>query len=76
MVKRALDNDFAGARELHLRCLPLFKNLFVEPSPAPVKYVLHRAGLIASPEVRGPLCEVTAPTRELLDATLRELKLI
>jgi dihydrodipicolinate synthase/N-acetylneuraminate lyase len=37
---------------------------------------LHRLGLIASPEVRLPLCEMTPEGRKLLDETLRELKLV
>jgi len=75
MVRLALAGDFAAAQKLHLQYSPLFKNLFVEPSPAPIKYALHRAGLIATPEVRLPLCEVTPACGELLNATLRDLKL-
>jgi 4-hydroxy-tetrahydrodipicolinate synthase len=75
MVRLALTGDFAVAQKLHLQYFPLFKNLFIEPSPSPIKYALYRAGLIASPEVRLPLCEVTPAGRELLDATLRDLKL-
>jgi 4-hydroxy-tetrahydrodipicolinate synthase len=33
--------------------------LFAEPSPAPIKYWLWRAGLIDSPEVRLPMTEVS-----------------
>lgn len=75
MVRLAQAGDLAGAQKLHLQYYPLFKNIFFEPSPAPIKYALHRAGLIAAPEVRAPLCEMSAPGRELIDATLRELKL-
>jgi 4-hydroxy-tetrahydrodipicolinate synthase len=75
MVRLALAGDFAAAQKLHLQYFPLFKNLFAEPSPAPIKYALHHAGLIASPEVRLPLCEVTPACAELLDKTLRDLKL-
>jgi len=76
MVRRARAGDLAGAQKLHLQYYPIFKNIFTEPSPAPIKYALFRAGIIASAEVRLPLCEVTAPCRELLDATLKELKLV
>ncbi len=75
MVRLALAGDFTAAQKLHVQYFPLFKNLFVEPSPAPIKYALHRAGLIASPEVRLPLCEVTSGCAQLLNATLRDLKL-
>ena len=49
---------------------PLFKNLFVEPNPVPAKYAMAKLGLIASPEVRLPLCELTEANRALLDKTL------
>jgi 4-hydroxy-tetrahydrodipicolinate synthase len=75
MVRRAQAGDLAGARKLHLQYYPIFKNIFTEPSPAPIKYALCRAGLIASPEVRAPLCEVTEATAKLLDATMKELGL-
>lgn len=76
MVRLALAGDLVGAQKLHLQYYPIFKNIFAEPNPSPIKYALHRAGLIASPEVRLPLVEVTPATAKLLDATLRELKLI
>ena len=45
----------------------LTKLLFAEPSPAPAKYWLSRAGLIDSPEVRLPMVEVSAELAGLLD---------
>jgi 4-hydroxy-tetrahydrodipicolinate synthase len=41
--------------------------LFSEPSPAPLKYWLWRAGLIASPEVRLPMTPVTSQLAAELD---------
>ena len=41
--------------------------LFAEPSPAPAKYWLARAGLIDSAEVRLPMVEVSAELAALLD---------
>ncbi|MET8824380.1 4-hydroxy-tetrahydrodipicolinate synthase [Streptomyces sp. NPDC004610] len=51
--------DFETARDLHYRLHPLVDLLFVETNPAPVKWVLHQQGRIASPRVRPPL---TGPT--------------
>ena len=76
MVRLAQAGDLAAAQKIHLQYYPLFKNIFIEPNPTPIKHALYRAGLIASPEVRPPLCEMSAPGRELIDATLRELKLV
>jgi 4-hydroxy-tetrahydrodipicolinate synthase len=46
--------------------------LFAEPSPAPIKHWLARAGLIDSPEVRGPMLPVSAALAERI---AREMEL-
>jgi 4-hydroxy-tetrahydrodipicolinate synthase len=73
MVKLALANDYAGAAKLHRRLYPIFKALFIEPNPVPIKAALARAGLIASAEVRAPLCEMTAANRAVLEKALAAL---
>ncbi|MGB0344467.1 MAG: 4-hydroxy-tetrahydrodipicolinate synthase [Coraliomargarita sp.] len=73
MVRAANANDFASARTTFLKYYPLFKAIFVEPNPVPVKYALARAGIIQSPEVRLPLSPLTGTSRELLDPLLDEL---
>ena len=58
LVRLWLAGDPKGALAIHERFYPLFKDLFIEPNPVPVKYALSlRTGL--SPEVRLPLCEMT-----------------
>ncbi|MEZ0109512.1 4-hydroxy-tetrahydrodipicolinate synthase [Catenulispora sp. EB89] len=51
--------DQDGARDLHYRLHPLVDLLFVETNPAPAKWVLKDAGLLASAHVRPPLIEPT-----------------
>ncbi|HEY0793156.1 MAG TPA: 4-hydroxy-tetrahydrodipicolinate synthase [Chthoniobacterales bacterium] len=63
------------AREQHLHWLPLFKDLFVESNPIPVKAALHLMGRIEA-EYRLPLCELTALNLERLRATLHRLGLL
>jgi 4-hydroxy-tetrahydrodipicolinate synthase len=41
--------------------------LFAEPSPAPIKHWLWRAGLIDSPEVRLPMTPVSDGLAERID---------
>ncbi|MGZ5874515.1 MAG: 4-hydroxy-tetrahydrodipicolinate synthase [Bradyrhizobium sp.] len=48
----------------------LTKLLFAEPSPAPAKYWLWRAGLIDSAEVRLPMVEASAELAARLDAEI------
>jgi 4-hydroxy-tetrahydrodipicolinate synthase len=64
----ALAGDYRRAARLHRRLYPLFKALFIETNPVPIKTALGVAGRIGSPEVRLPLCEMTAPNL----ATLRK----
>ncbi len=67
---RAFDKaDVAGAQRLHRRMAGLFKDLFIEPNPVPVKTALAWRGLMSS-EVRLPLCEMTAANQEKLRKTL------
>jgi len=73
MTALALGNDFAAADKINRRFQPLFNDLFIEPNPVPVKTAMHRAGIISSPEVRLPLCEMAAETKAKLFATLDQL---
>jgi 4-hydroxy-tetrahydrodipicolinate synthase len=66
MVRAAMSGDFAGALKLHRRLYPLFKTLFIEPSPAPIKAALAGAGVISSAEVRLPLCAMSPAGMALL----------
>jgi 4-hydroxy-tetrahydrodipicolinate synthase len=72
-VKLALANDYARAAKLHRQLYPIFKALFIEPNPVPIKAALARAGLIDSAEVRAPLCEMTPANRALLEKALAAL---
>jgi 4-hydroxy-tetrahydrodipicolinate synthase len=73
MVKLALANDFAKAAKIHRRLYPAFKTLFIEPNPVPIKFALVRAGIIASAEVRSPLCEISPANARVLETVLARL---
>jgi 4-hydroxy-tetrahydrodipicolinate synthase len=64
------EGDHFAARACWDNISELTRLLFVEPSPAPAKYWLARAGLIDSPEVRLPMVEVGAELALLLDAEM------
>ena len=67
---RAFDNgDAQTALRMHQRLLGLFKDLFIEPNPVPVKTALSWRGLMSS-EVRLPLCEMSEANATRLRATL------
>jgi 4-hydroxy-tetrahydrodipicolinate synthase len=59
----------------HLRWYPLFKDLFLESNPIPVKAALYLLGRIEA-EYRLPLCEMAPPNLERLRQTLAALGLL
>jgi len=69
LVGAFASGDVAGAQRLHRRLAGLFKDLFIEPNPVPVKTALSWRGLM-SDEVRLPLCEMTAANKERLRKTV------
>ena len=71
LVAHALAGDYAKARALHRRLYPVFKTIFIESNPAPIKFAMARAGIIGSADVRPPLCEITPASREALVAVLK-----
>jgi len=72
LVREASRGDYVAARRRHYRLLPLFKALFVESNPIPVKAALALQG-IGTPEVRLPLVAAEESTCELLKKALAGL---
>ena len=75
MVNVFLAGRSADALKLHLRYLPLFKDLFIESNPIPVKTALYLMGMIEN-EFRLPLCEIAKANQGKLHETLASLKLV
>jgi 4-hydroxy-tetrahydrodipicolinate synthase len=65
--------DLKSAEKLHRKLLPLFKDLFIEPNPVPVKAALGWRGAM-SPEVRLPLCEMSEANQARLRKTLEDFE--
>ena len=59
----------AEAEKVHRRLTPLFKALFLETSPAPVKHALARLGWIDG-EIRLPLVPVRPETGKAVEAAM------
>ena len=70
-----LAGDFTTAREYQDRLMPLHTALFLETSPAPVKYGASLLEL-CSDELRLPLVEVTDKTKESVQAAMRAAGLL
>jgi 4-hydroxy-tetrahydrodipicolinate synthase len=75
LVRAFRAGDHARALRLHQKLLPLFKALFCETNPIPVKAALALQGRIRD-EIRLPLTRLSQPNREQLQAALKEQGLV
>jgi 4-hydroxy-tetrahydrodipicolinate synthase len=76
LVSAALRGDFAAARAVHYRALPLLTGNFIESNPGPVKFACKLLGIIDSDAVRPPLAPITEGSRKKMEAILREAGLL
>lgn len=66
LTDAAAEGDLSTAREQHLKLLPLFKAMFVETNPIPIKAVMAMTGRIPTGEIRLPMTPLSeAPKAEL-----------
>jgi 4-hydroxy-tetrahydrodipicolinate synthase len=70
MVAAFTRGDTKKAAQLHAKFYPLFKDLFIETNPVPVKAALAMMGLIEE-EYRLPLVAMSAANRDKLRATMK-----
>ena len=68
MFDKFMAGDLDGARKVYYELLPLFRAMFLETNPIPVKTALAMMGMI-KPEFRLPMCAMG----EANQAKLREL---
>lgn len=75
MVRLFQRGEVAQARRVHAQYYRLFKDLFLETNPVPVKAALAMMGQIRE-ELRLPLVPLSAPHRRQLRATLKTYGLL
>lgn len=78
-IKKAHDsqNDaslWSKAEVLDGELQPIYKSLFVETNPIPVKWLAAKLGLISSPTLRLPLTVLAGAQQEQLESTLNYLQ--
>jgi 4-hydroxy-tetrahydrodipicolinate synthase len=66
MVRAYAAGDLKTALKWHQKLYPVFKDLFIETNPAPIKEALAAMKIISSPELRLPLVPISAKSREQL----------
>jgi len=73
MVEHALDEEYPAARELHHELGPLFRTLFVETNPIPVKEALQLRDRMPA-RMRQPLSRLEDASRDRLREVLADLE--
>ena len=71
----ALEGQAKRASEIHLRLLPVHRQLFCEPSPAPTKWAMSRLGLCGA-TVRLPIVALTPAGQTLVEQALHDSGLL
>ncbi len=69
MVKAFAEGNSRAALKIHARLFPLFRNLFIETNPVPIKAALAMRGMMKE-EYRLPLVPMQKSNREVLQRTL------
>ena len=75
LTEFGLSGNLEKARRLHFQLLPLFKGIFIETNPIPIKAALAMKGMIKE-NYRLPMCVMKSDNKEKLRRILMELKLI
>ncbi len=75
LVTAASQSDFARAQQLHLELFPLFKSMFIETNPIPIKAAMAMCG-VDTGQLRLPLCDLSDDHRLQLSSILKDYKLI
>lgn len=68
----AIDNDTETCMQINERLIPLHKILFVESNPIPVKWAVHKIGLM-NDEIRLPLTRLSAKYHDPIERVLHDL---
>jgi 4-hydroxy-tetrahydrodipicolinate synthase len=71
----AIEGQARRAAEIHLRLLPLHRDLFCEPSPAPTKWAMSQLGLCGA-GVRLPIVPLTEAGQDTVRQALRDCGLL
>jgi 4-hydroxy-tetrahydrodipicolinate synthase len=74
MMEAILNSKIAEATAIHRRLLPLVDVLFIETSPAPIKYALNHLGFnVGKPRL--PLVDVSEKSAAIIRETLKKYKI-
>lgn len=72
----AKEQQFAQARILNQRLMPLHRNLFIESNPIPVKWACKRLELIDSDVMRLPMTTLSNSAQPIVEKALKQAGLL
>jgi 4-hydroxy-tetrahydrodipicolinate synthase len=75
LCRAAIDGQARRAAEIQLRLLPVHRQLFCEPSPAPTKWAMKRLGLCGD-ALRLPIVPLTTAGQAAVEQALRDAGLL
>lgn len=75
LVSEFQKGNLKKAQEIHYKLLPLIKAMFIETNPIPVKTAMGLLGM-CEPDLRLPMCAMSAENLEKLKKALREYGLL
>ena len=76
LCERIGEGNLEQARKLHFELFELNQAIFLDTNPIPLKYMMARLGLLASPEVRLPLTALDGEKGRVLDQILQRAGLL
>ncbi len=74
-VEHTLQGRWEQAKETHYKLLPLFKAMFIETNPIPIKAALAMRGMLEE-TYRLPMCPMESANKDKLKAVLQEQGLL
>ena len=72
LCRNCLSGNYNEARKLHYRLFDIFKDVFLETNPIPVKKAMYMMGL-AEDEIRLPLISMSATNTQTLKSVMQDL---
>jgi len=75
MCRLALAGDAVAARAINEKLMPAHQDLFIEANPIPVKWALHRMGLMDE-GIRLPLTPLDPTVRSTLEQSMKQAGII
>ncbi len=75
LTHTALKGDWDRARKLHYELLPLFKAIFLETNPIPIKATMAMKGFVEE-VYRLPMCPMSGENKKTLTEVLEQLKIL